>query len=388
MKPAIIAHDPIDTLMRAWRHDLHQHPETAYEETRTAAKVAQLLHSFGMDEVHTGLAVTGVVGVLHGTKPGARIGLRADMDALDITETNTFAHISTIPGKMHACGHDGHTSMLLGAAKYLSEHRDFPGTVIFIFQPAEENVCGGGCMCEEGLFERFPVDAVYGLHNWPELPAGVVAVHEREVMASFDLFDIDIHGQGCHGAMPHLGVDAVAIAAQIISALQLIVSRNIDSANRAVVSVTQMHGGDMYNILPGTVRLSGGTRAFDPAIRDLLETNIRNTACGIAAALGAQAEVDYQRRYPPTINHPEQANIIHTVACELLGKNNVQWNPPASMAAEDFAIMLEHRPGAYIWLGNGKAHPGAVLHSPSYDFNDGILAIGASLWVALVQRGG
>ncbi|MDO5090059.1 MAG: M20 aminoacylase family protein [Cardiobacteriaceae bacterium] len=387
MTPAITAHDPIDTLMRAWRHDFHQHPETAFEETRTSAKVAELLQSFALDEVHTGLAVTGVVGVLHGEKPGPRIALRADMDALDIHETNTFAHRSTTPGKMHACGHDGHTSMLLGAAKYLSEHRDFPGTAIFIFQPAEENEVGGRRMCDEGLFEQFPADAVYGLHNWPELPAGTAAVHDREVMASFDIFDIDIHGKGCHGAMPHLGIDAVAIAAQIVSALQLIVSRNVDSAERAVVSVTQIHGGDMYNILPASVRLSGGTRALDPAVRDLLETRIRETASGIAEALGASASVHYQRRYPPTINHPAQAETIHRAACALLGNDNVQRNPPPSMAAEDFAVMLERRPGAYIWLGNGKPHPGAVLHSPGYDFNDDILALGASLWVALIQQG-
>jgi len=288
--PAITPHTPIDQHMRDWRHDLHRHPETAYEETRTAAKIAALLHDFGLDEIHTGLAQTGVVGVLHGNRPGKTLGLRADMDALDIHEANTFAHRSQTAGKMHACGHDGHTAMLLGAAEYLSATRDFAGSVVFIFQPAEENVAGGKRMCDEGLFTRFPVDSVYALHNWPELPAGHIAVHEHEVMASFDLFDIDIHGQGCHGAMPHLGIDSIAIAAQTISALQHIVSRNLDSAERAVVSVTQIHGGDTYNILPGTVRLSGGTRAFRPEIRDLLETNIRNTASGIAAALGGRAE--------------------------------------------------------------------------------------------------
>jgi len=383
--PAITPHTPIDQHMRDWRHDLHRHPETAYEETRTAAKIAALLHDFGLDEIHTGLAQTGVVGVLHGNRPGKTLGLRADMDALDIHETNTFAHRSQTAGKMHACGHDGHTAMLLGAAEYLSATRDFAGSVVFIFQPAEENIAGGKRMCDEGLFTRFPVDSVYALHNWPELPAGHIAVHEHEVMASFDLFDIDIHGQGCHGAMPHLGIDSIAIAAQTISALQHIVSRNLDSAERAVVSVTQIHGGDTYNILPGTVRLSGGTRAFRPEIRDLLETNIRNTASGIAAALGGRAEIHYQRRYPPTRNHPEAARHIYRVAQTLIGAERVQLNPPPSMAAEDFAIMLQERPGAYIWLGNGKPHPAAVLHSPNYDFNDDILATGASLWIALAQ---
>jgi len=281
--PAITPHTPIDQHMRDWRHDLHRHPETAYEETRTAAKIAALLHDFGLDEIHTGLAQTGVVGVLHGNRPGKTLGLRADMDALDIHEANTFAHRSQTAGKMHACGHDGHTAMLLGAAEYLSATRDFAGSVVFIFQPAEENVAGGKRMCDEGLFTRFPVDSVYALHNWPELPAGHIAVHEHEVMASFDLFDIDIHGQGCHGAMPHLGIDSIAIAAQTISALQHIVSRNLDSAERAVVSVTQIHGGDTYNILPGTVRLSGGTRAFRPEIRDLLETVHHHTPAKLAA---------------------------------------------------------------------------------------------------------
>lgn len=385
MQAAIQHGDAIDQLMRTWRQDFHAHPETAYEEVRTSNIVAQLLRDWGIS-VHQGLAKTGVVGVLKGQKDGPMIGLRADMDALDIHEANDLPYRSTIDGKMHACGHDGHTAMLLGAAKYLSEHRDFAGTAVFIFQPAEENVCGGGRMVAEGLFEQFPVDAVFGIHNWPDLAVGEAAVHDGEVMASFDCFDIDIRGRGCHGAHPEQGIDSVAIAAQIISALQLIVSRNIAATEKAVVSVTQMHGGDMYNIIPAQVRLSGGTRSFQPHIRDLLETRIKETATGIAQALGASAEVDYQRRYPPTRNHLAQARYVLAIAQQQLGADKVRHNPPPSAAAEDFAIMLEHKPGAYFWLGNGRHHPDAALHNPHYNFNDELLAIGASLWVALIQE--
>ena len=382
---AILSGSAIDQLMRAWRQDFHRHPETAYEEVRTSGIVAQLLRDWDI-ETHQGLAKTGVVGVLKGNQAGPMIGLRADMDALDILEANEFAHCSTVKGKMHACGHDGHTAMLLGAAKYLSEHRDFAGTAVFIFQPAEENACGGGRMIAEGLFEQFPVDAVFGMHNWPDLPLGKAAVHDDEVMASFDCFDIDIRGRGCHGAHPEQGVDSVAVAAQIISALQLVVSRNIAATDKAVLSVTQMHGGDMYNIIPAQVRLSGGTRSFRPPIRDLLESRIRDTAQGIAQALGAQAEVHYDRRYPPTRNHLAQARYALEISRCLLGAESVIHNPPPSAAAEDFAIMLEHKPGAYFWIGNGRHHPDATLHNPYYDFNDELLAIGASLWVALMQN--
>lgn len=382
---AILSGSAIDQLMRAWRQDFHRHPETAYEEVRTSGIVAQLLRDWDI-ETYQGLAKTGVVGVLKGNQAGPMIGLRADMDALDILEANEFAHCSTVKGKMHACGHDGHTAMLLGAAKYLSEHQDFAGTAVFIFQPAEENECGGGRMIAEGLFEQFPVDAVFGMHNWPDLPLGKAAVHDDEVMASFDCFDIDIRGRGCHGAHPEQGVDSVAVAAQIISALQLVVSRNIAATDKAVLSVTQMHGGDMYNIIPAQVRLSGGTRSFRPPIRDLLESRICDTAQGIAQALGAQAEVHYDRRYPPTRNHLAQARYVLEISRRLLGAENVIHNPPPSAAAEDFAIMLEHKPGAYFWIGNGRHHPDATLHNPHYDFNDELLAIGANLWVALMQN--
>lgn len=384
MKQAIEKGDAIDQMMRAWRHDLHQHPETAYEEVRTADKVAALLSQWGI-EVHRGLAQTGVVGVLQGQMPGKMIGLRADMDALDIQEANTFAHASTIAGKMHACGHDGHTAMLLGAARYLSEHRHFAGTAVFIFQPAEENVAGGRRMCDEGLFEQFPVAEVYGMHNWPDFAPGVVGVHDHEVMASFDVFDISVVGKGCHAAQPQKGVDPIVIAAQIITALQSVVSRNVPPAERAVLSVTQIHAGDMYNIIPAHVCLSGGCRAFSPEIRDLLERRICETVEHIAQGLGGSASVEYQRRYPPTINHIEQAHHIAAVTTDLFGQQRILRNPPADTSAEDFAIMLERKPGAYIWLGNGKQHPEAMLHNPHYDFNDDILADGASIWVALMH---
>ncbi|SUO96888.1 M20 aminoacylase family protein [Suttonella ornithocola] len=382
---AIQAHDEIDTLMRQLRQDFHAHPETAYQEHRTAKIVAQSLKSWGI-ETHCGLAVTGVVGVLKGNQPGKTIGIRADMDALEITEANDFPYCSTIKGKMHACGHDGHTAILLGTAKYLSEHRNFAGTVIFIFQPAEENECGGGRMIAEGLFEQFPVDAVYALHNWPDLSPHTIAVHDKAVMASFDLFDIILKGKGCHGAQPHQGNDVILAAAQLTTALQSIISRNIDPSEQAVLSVTQIHGGDMYNILPATVTLSGGTRAFTPAIRNQLEARLREITTHTAAAFGVTASIDYQRRYPPTINHPEHATYIRTLAQNLFGDKAVEYDPKASNAAEDFAIMLEHKPGAYFWLGNGRQHPDGALHNPHYNFNDDILATGANLWIALVQQ--
>lgn len=383
-KQAITQGDNIDTLMRQWRHEFHQHPETAFEELKTSEKIATLLTSWGID-THRGLAKTGVVGMLKGEQPGPMIGLRADMDALDVSEQNTFDYTSKISGKMHACGHDGHSTMLLGAAKYLSEHRDFAGTAVFIFQPAEENVAGGRVMCDDGLFRLFPVDEVYGMHNWPDFPTGVIGVHEREVMASFDVFNIEITGKGCHAAQPHQGIDPIVISAQVISALQQIVSRNVPPFERAVVSVTAIHAGEAYNVIPSTVTLRGGCRAFSPSIRDLLEKRICATATGIVESLGGKATVTYSRRYPPTINHPPQAKKIADTATKLFGKERIIYNPSPDTSAEDFAIMLEEKPGAYIWLGNGKHHPDAVLHNPYYDFNDEILADGASLWVEMIR---
>jgi len=376
---------PLHQQMRQWRRDLHQHPETAFEEHRTAAKVAQLLTSFGL-EVHTGLAGTGVVATLQGELPGlGSIGLRADMDALNLQELNTFEHCSTNQGKMHGCGHDGHTAMLLGAAKYLSQHRNFSGSVVFIFQPAEEGEAGAQVMCEQGLFEKFKVDAVYGMHNWPGLEAGQFAVHSNAVMASMDVFDIKITGQGCHGGMPHLGVDPVVVAGQLISSLQSIIGRTLNPLESGVVSITQMQGGDAYNVVPDSVTLSGTCRAFSASVQELLESRMRIQVTNICEAFGARGELDYRRVYPSTINDPEHANICATVTSALVGADNVQLDPAPSMGAEDFSFMLQQRPGAYIWIGNGSSEGGRGLHNPHYDFNDEILPLGAQYWVNLVQ---
>ena len=371
--------------MRRWRRDLHAHPETAFEEHRTAAVVAELLESFGL-EVDRGMATTGVVARLQGNQAGSGcIGLRADMDALNLQELNTFTHCSTHDGKMHGCGHDGHTAMLLGAAKYLSEHRDFSGTVVFIFQPAEEGEAGARVMCEEGLFERFPVDAVYGMHNWPGLEAGQFAVHHGPVMAAMDVFDIRITGKGCHAGMPHMGVDPVVVAGQLISSLQSIVGRTLSPLESGVVSVTQMHGGDAYNVVPDSVTLSGTCRTFIAEVQSQIETRIRHHVENICRAYGAEGELDYRSIYPSTINVPEHASICAEVSASLVGEESVQLNLPPSMGAEDFAFMLKERPGAYIWIGNGTSEGGRGLHNPYYDFNDDILPLGASYWVTLVQ---
>ncbi len=381
---AIQKNDEIDQLMRQWRCEFHQHPETAYEEINTADKIAGLLTSWGI-EVHRGLAKTGVVGTLKGNRDGNMIGLRADMDALDITEENDFLYQSKNVGKMHACGHDGHMAMLLGAAYYLSQHRDFAGTVVFIFQPAEENVAGGKLMCDEGLFELFPVKEVYGLHNWPDLEEGVIGIHDKEVMASYDVFDIIIKGKGCHGAQPQKGIDPVLIASHIVVALQSIVSRNIPPSEQAVLSVTKIHGGEMNNIIPNEVAIGGGCRAFSSEVRYLLKDNICKIATDVANSFGATVEIDYQLRYPPTVNHKAQAQKIAKVAEKLFGTDKVIRNPKPDTSAEDFGIMLEHKPGAYIWLGKGKKSETDFLHSSSYDFNNEILALGASLWVEMVR---
>ncbi len=382
---AIAADTELHQQMRHWRRDLHAHPETAFEEVRTAARVAELLTSFGL-EVHTGLATTGVVATLKGRLPGdAMIALRADMDALNLHELNTFAHCSRHPGKMHGCGHDGHTAMLLGAAAYLAQQPDFAGTVVFIFQPAEEGHAGARVMCEEGLFERFPATAVYGMHNWPGLAAGEFAVHNGPVMASMDKLYIDITGDGGHAAMPHLGCDPVLVAGHLITALQSVVSRNLDPQQSAVVSVTTMHGGDAHNVIPETVTLSGTCRSFDPAVQAMLEQRIGEQVQHICAAFGARGELRYERHYPATINNPEHAGICADIARQLVGAEQVQRAMPPSMGAEDFAFMLQQRPGAYIWLGNGQTGEGHGLHNPHYDFNDEILPLGASYWVALVQ---
>jgi hippurate hydrolase len=376
--------------MAEWRHNLHAHPETAFAEHRTADLVARLLESFGI-AVDRGVARTGVIGTLVGSRPGESlpagraIALRADMDALPIQEKNGFAYASTHAGHMHACGHDGHTAMLLGAAKYLAETRNFAGTIHFIFQPAEENEGGARLMVEEGVLDRYPVAAVYGMHNWPGLPAGQFAIRPGPMMAAFDIFEIAITGRGAHAAMPHLGIDPVVAAAQIVTALQTIASRNIHPLEGAVVSVTQIHGGDTWNVIPDSVVLRGTTRSFDPAVRDALEPAIRRIAEGVCASLGTAASMRYERRYPPTINSAAETERAAATAAALVGGDNVRRDLLPSMAAEDFAWFLEKRPGAYIWIGNGAGSDQAMLHNPHYDFNDEILPLGASYWARLAE---
>ncbi|WP_136679234.1 M20 aminoacylase family protein [Neptunomonas sp. XY-337] len=372
--------------MISWRRDIHRHPETAYEEVRTSERVAQLLTSFGL-EVTCGLGRTGVVAVLQGEQGGDEmIALRADMDALDLCELNEFEHRSCRDGKMHACGHDGHTAMLLGAAKYLAENPAFAGKVCFIFQPAEEGKAGARAMIRDGLFERFPATQVFGMHNWPGLAAGAFAVHSGAVMASTDSFDIVIEGQGGHAAMPHLGVDPVVVAAQVIIALQTAVSRQTDPLKSAVLSVTTMRGGEAYNVIPESVTLTGTCRSFCPEVKHQLERLIQKQAHHICEAFGAKATVTYRAGYPATVNTAKEATVAETACLSLVSPDQVLTDMPSSMGAEDFAFMLQERPGAYIWIGNGDQEGFRGLHNPYYDFNDDVLALGASYWVALIDQ--
>ena len=370
-----------------WRRDIHAHPETAFEEKRTSDIVAEKLGGWGI-EVHRGLATTGVVGTLKGSGDNGRaIGLRADMDALDIHELNDFDYRSRNDGKMHACGHDGHTAMLLGAAKYLSETRNFDGTVYFIFQPAEENEGGGRVMVEEGLFEKFPVESVYGMHNMPGLPLGTIAMRPGPAMAAFDIFEITVTGKGTHAAMPQHGIDPVVISAEIVTALQTISSRIIDPLDPVVVSVTQIHGGDTWNVIPQEVVLRGTARTFSKEARDRVEADIRRIAEGVTATHGATAGLRYERRYPAVVNTDTATDLAAEVAAEVVGVEKVETDWPPLMGSEDFAYMLEAKPGCYIWLGNGaEGEPGGcMVHNPSYDFNDEAAVIGASYWAKLVE---
>ena len=372
--------------MIEWRHDIHSHPETAFEEVRTAGIVAQKLEGFGI-EVHRGLAKTGVVGVLKaGGGGGKAIGLRADMDALDLTELNGFEHRSRHEGKMHACGHDGHTTMLLGAAKYLAENRNFDGTIYFIFQPAEENEAGGRVMVEEGLFRQFPCETVYGMHNMPGIPVGQMGVMPGPMMASADFFQIDVKGVGAHGAFPHTGIDPILVASEIVMALQRIVSRSIDPLQQAVVSVTQFNSGFTSNVIPEAAVLKGTARAFLPEVQDTIEREMRRIAEGVAAAHGASATLLYERRYPPTINTPAETEIAAAAAARVVGDANVRRDLAPVMGAEDFGWMLKEKPGCYVWIGNGDEPGGCHVHNPNYDFNDEILPLGASYWVSLVEQ--
>lgn len=376
--------DALLATMRSWRHDLHAHPETAFEEFRTADFVAARLAEDGF-EVHRGLGGTGVVGTLTvGTGP--TIGLRADMDALHVTEKTGLPHASRHPGRMHACGHDGHTTMLLGAARHLAATRSFAGTLRVIFQPAEENEGGGRRMIADGLFEKFPCDRIFGLHNWPALPLGTFGVNGATMMAAFDTFEIEVHGKGCHGAMPETGIDPIVVGAEIVTALQTIVARRLGPLERAVVSVTQFHGGDTWNVVPDGVILRGTTRSMSPDVQDRIETAMRELCEGIAAAHGARAELRYERRYPATINTPAEAAEAAAAARAVLGDAAVNADCAPSMAAEDFGFMLQEKPGAYAFLGVGDAEHGASLHNPLYDFNDAALSLGASWWIALVER--
>lgn len=372
--------------MQQWRRDIHQHPETAYEEFRTSQLVADHLHQLGL-EVHTAIGGTGVVAVLRGNTPEKRhIGLRADMDALPMQELNTFAHASCHQGKMHGCGHDGHTTMLLGAASILAKNPDFNGTLYFIFQPAEEMQAGAKRMVEDGLFERFPIEEVYGMHNWPGIPAGQFAVHSGAVMAATDGFDVHITGKGGHAAMPDTLVDPVIVAGQIITASQSIVARNLKPTDSGVISITKMLGGSAYNVIPESVSLHGTIRTLSETQRSLIKQRLQQLVENTALAFNAQASIEYHPGYPATINTSAQAETCFQVAAELVGAEQVQWNPAPSMGAEDFSYMLQQRPGAYIWIGNGDLTESRALHNPHYDFNDTILPLGASYWIKLAQH--
>ncbi|MFT0851966.1 M20 aminoacylase family protein [Achromobacter sp. F4_2707] len=376
------------------RRDIHQHPELAYEEVRTAELVAKLLESWGIPVVRE-LGVTGVVGSIEGrTNNGRAIGLRADMDALPMQELNTFEHASRHEGKMHACGHDGHTAMLLAAAKHLAHSRDFEGTVHVIFQPAEEGHGGAQAMIEDGLFERFPMDAVFGLHNWPGMEAGSFGVKAGPIMASSNTFSILVEGRGAHGAMPNLGADPVIAAVQIVQSLQTIISRNCDPLDPAVLSVTQVHAGSADNVIPTDAVIRGTVRTFSDATLDLIEARMQAVCEQTAAALDCKATLDFQRKYPPTINTAAEAEFCAKVMEGIVGAQRVQRNITPSMGAEDFAFMLQHKPGCYVWIGNGDgAHRSAghgmgpcTLHNGSYDFNDELIPLGGTYWVELARQ--
>jgi hippurate hydrolase len=370
--------------MARWRHDIHAHPELGFEENRTADIVAAKLREFGL-EVHCGIGKTGVVGVLRAGDSKRSVGLRADMDALPIEEANTFEHRSTHAGRMHACGHDGHTTMLLGAAKYLAETRRFDGTVHFIFQPAEEGLGGARAMIADGLFDKFPCDAVFGMHNRPGLAVGKFAVRAGPMMAGGAFFDIHITGKGAHGARPEAGIDPVLVASHITVALQSIVSRNVRPLDAAVLSVTKIAGGDAYNVIPQTAQLSGTVRAFAPEVMTLVENNMRRVVKGTAEAFGATAELDFRLTFAPTVNDATEAEFAASVCAEVAGADNVNRNPNLIVASEDFSFMLEKVPGCYFNIGNGAGEGACEVHNPAYDFNDGALALGASVFARIVE---
>jgi len=371
--------------MTRWRRDLHAHPELGFKEERTSEVVAEKLESFGIP-ITRGLATTGIVGTLSRGSSKRAIALRADMDALPLQEKNSFAHKSKHDGKMHACGHDGHTAMLLGAAKYIADAARFDGTVHFIFQPAEEGGGGGKVMVREGLFKKFPCDGVYGMHNWPGMEAGTMGVRAGPMLASADFFGITVTGVGGHGAMPHRANDPVVVGAEMVTALQTIVSRAADPVDAVVVSVTKFNAGTATNVIPDEAKLAGTVRTLSPGARDLVESRIRAIAKGIAEAHGVKADVSYHRGYPVLVNSVDETERARRAAAKVVGDDKVVVDPPPEMGAEDFAYMLQERPGSYVWLGNGGAAGGCMLHNPNYDFNDEVAPIGASYWVSLVEQ--
>ena len=373
--------------IQAWRREIHQHPELGYEEKRTSAFVAERLRQFGCDEVVTGLGGTGVVGLIKGRKPGGKgdvrtIGLRADMDALPIEEATGLPYASKTSGKMHACGHDGHTAMLLGAARYLAETRNFAGDAVVIFQPAEEGGFGAEAMIKDGLFDRFAIDQVYGMHNGPGIPVGAFAIRPGPIMASTDAVNIHIEGRGGHAARPHLSIDSVMVGAQLITALQSIVSRSVDPLEAAVVSMCEFHAGNARNVIPQTAEIRGTVRTLTPEVRALVGKRVREVVEGVARMTGAKIDLEYEPGYPVVNNHPAQTDFAIGVAKEIAGNANVSEMPPM-MGGEDFAYMLEKRPGAFIFCGNGNS---AGLHHPAYNFNDEAIVFGTSYWIKLVEN--
>ena len=373
--------------IQAWRRDIHQHPELLYDVHRTAAFVADRLREFGCDEVATGLGKTGVVGVIKGRKPAGRsdvrvIGLRADMDALPIEEETNLPYASKTPGKMHACGHDGHTAMLLGAARYFAETRNFAGDVVVIFQPAEEGGAGAAAMIKDGLMDRFGIDQVFGMHNGPGIPVGQFAIRSGPIMAATDSIDIKITGHGGHAARPHICIDSVLVGSQLINALQSIVSRGVDPLESAVISICEFHAGNARNVIPQAAELRGTARTLTPEVRELVEKRVREVVAGVAQMTGARIDLVYERGYPVTVNHASQTDVAIRVAQEVAGEGNVHETPPL-MGAEDFAYMLEARPGAFIFCGNGDS---AGLHHPAYNFNDEAIVYGTSYWIKLVEN--
>jgi amidohydrolase len=376
--------------LRRIRQDLHANPELGFEEVRTSALVCEELKKYGVDEIHTGIGKTGVVGVIRGKKSssGKAIGLRADMDALPMSEDNDFAWKSVKPGLMHGCGHDGHTTMLLGAARFLAASRDFDGTAICIFQPGEEGYAGARAMIQDGLFTRFPVDSVYAMHNWPGLPVGKIGLNPGPMMAAADRIAIKVTGRGGHGAHAYLAVDPVLVAAHIITAIQSIVSRNVSPNDQAVISICAVQAGDLsaMSVIPGQATLVGTVRTFNKTVQDMIERRLKELVPAVATGFGAQAEVTYERIYPATINSIQESQYAMNVAKSLVGQENIIPDLPPSMGAEDFSFMLQQKPGAYLRIGQAGAAGGCFLHNTRYDFNDEILPLGAALYASLATQ--